>query len=56
VLLYASKYDDVKTVVNLSGRFDIKRGIEESLGKDYLDRIRKKGFIDVMKRSGKSFT
>jgi len=56
VLLYASKYHDVKTVVNVSGRFDLKRGIEELLGKDYLERIRKEGFIDVKKSSGKSFT
>ncbi|KAJ1400676.1 Serine aminopeptidase, S33 [Sesbania bispinosa] len=51
VLLYASKYHDVKTVVNLSGRYDLKTGVEERLGKDYMERIRKDGFIDV-KRSG----
>jgi uncharacterized protein len=56
VLLYASKYHDVKTVVNVSGRFDLKRGNEELLGKDYLERIRKEGFIDVKNSSGKSFT
>jgi hypothetical protein len=55
VLLYASKYHDIKTVVNLSGRYDLKVGIEERLGKDYLERIKKDGFIDVKKRSGKSF-
>jgi hypothetical protein len=54
VLLYASKYHDVKTVVNLSGRYNLQAGIEERLGKDYLERIRKEGSIDV--RSGKSFT
>jgi hypothetical protein len=53
-LLYASKYHDVKTIVNLSGRYNLQAGIEERLGKDYLERIRKEGFIDV--RSGKSFT
>ncbi|PNX88737.1 esterase/lipase/thioesterase family protein, partial [Trifolium pratense] len=52
VLLYASKYHDVKTVVNLSGRYDLKAGIEQSLGKNYLERIRKEGFIDVKTRSG----
>ncbi|KAG2407514.1 uncharacterized protein HKW66_Vig0023360 [Vigna angularis] len=51
VLLYASKYRDIKTVINISGRYDLKAGIEERLGKDYLERIRKDGFIDVM-RSG----
>lgn len=54
--MYASKYYDIKTVVNLSGRYDLKAGIEERLGKDYLERIRKDGFIDVKKRSGKSYT
>ncbi|MCI03743.1 hypothetical protein A2U01_0024784, partial [Trifolium medium] len=52
VLLYASKYHDIKTVVNLSGRYDLKAGIEERLGKDYLVRIKKDGFIDVKKSSG----
>lgn len=50
MLLYASKYSDIKTVVNLSGRYDMKAGIEEHLGKDYLERIRRDGFIDVKKR------
>ncbi|KAL5149411.1 hypothetical protein HKD37_13G036243 [Glycine soja] len=48
VLLYASKHHDIKTVVNLSGRYDLKAGLEERLGKDYLERIRKDRFIDVM--------
>lgn len=51
MLLYASKYHDIKTVVNISGRYDLKTGIEERLGKDFMERIRKDGFIDV-KRSG----
>ncbi|XP_027333852.1 uncharacterized protein LOC113848500 [Abrus precatorius] len=51
VLLYASKYHDIKTVVNLSGRYDMKAGLEERFGKDYMERIRKDGFIDV-KSSG----
>ncbi|RDX61560.1 hypothetical protein CR513_60199, partial [Mucuna pruriens] len=51
VLLYASKYRDIKTVVNLSGRYDLKAGIEERLKKDYLERIRKDGFIHVKKKS-----
>ncbi|KAK3188773.1 hypothetical protein Dsin_028334 [Dipteronia sinensis] len=29
VLLYASKYNDIPIVVNISGRFDLERGIEE---------------------------
>ncbi|XP_057761086.1 uncharacterized protein LOC130981512 [Arachis stenosperma] len=51
VLLYASKYDDVKLVVNISGRCDLKIGVEERLGKGYMKRIKKDGFIDVKNRS-----
>lgn len=29
VVLYASKYHDVPNVINLSGRFDLKKGMEE---------------------------
>ncbi|XP_023636956.1 uncharacterized protein LOC17881167 isoform X2 [Capsella rubella] len=32
VLLYAAKYKDVQTVVNISGRFFLERGIEARLG------------------------
>ncbi|KAH7863215.1 hypothetical protein Vadar_014867 [Vaccinium darrowii] len=53
VLLYASVYNDVRYVVNLSGRFDLKRGIEGRLGKDFLERIKKNGFIHVKNRRGK---
>ncbi|TVU34216.1 hypothetical protein EJB05_16047 [Eragrostis curvula] len=53
VVLYASIYNDVPMVVNLSGRFDLKKGVEERLGKDFIDRINKEGFIDVTTKSGK---
>jgi hypothetical protein len=36
VLLYASKYQDIHTVVNVSGRYDLSKGIEERLGKKTL--------------------
>ncbi|XP_028751606.1 uncharacterized protein LOC114711385 [Neltuma alba] len=49
VLLYASRYRDIKTVVNLSGRYDLKTGVEERLGKDFMERVKKDGFIDVHK-------
>ncbi|KAI9123241.1 hypothetical protein K1719_006130 [Acacia pycnantha] len=49
VLLYASKYHDIKTVVNISGRHDLKTGVEERLGKDCMERIKKDGFIDMYK-------
>lgn len=53
VLLYASKYNDVHTVVNISGRFKLERGMEGRLGKDFLQRIKQNGYIDVKNRKGK---
>lgn len=53
VLLYASKYIDVCRFVNISGRFDLEKGIEGRLGKDYVERIKRDGFIDVKNRRGK---
>lgn len=53
VLLYAAKYKDVETVVNISGRFFLEKGIEGRLGKDYMKRIKEDGFIDVRNRKGK---
>ncbi|KAJ4833790.1 hypothetical protein Tsubulata_014708 [Turnera subulata] len=53
VLLYASKYNDVDIVVNISGRFYLERGIDGRLGKDFLQRIKKDGYIDVWNRKGK---
>ncbi|XP_057799789.1 putative uncharacterized protein YDL057W isoform X2 [Salvia miltiorrhiza] len=54
VLLYASKYNDVQTVVNIAGRFDLRRGIEGRLGKDFQEKIKQYGFIDVRNRRGKT--
>ncbi|GAU34787.1 hypothetical protein TSUD_205910 [Trifolium subterraneum] len=51
VLLYASKYHDIKTVANLSGRYDLKAGLEDRLGKDFIERIRKEGFIELKTKS-----
>ncbi|CAA7039806.1 unnamed protein product [Microthlaspi erraticum] len=53
VLLYAAKYKDVQTVVNISGRFFLERGIQGRLGKDFTKRITENGFIDVRNRKGK---
>ncbi|KQK08425.1 uncharacterized protein LOC100821605 [Brachypodium distachyon] len=53
VVLYASLYDNVHMVVNLSGRFYLEQGIEERLGKEFIDRINKEGFIEVTDKSGK---
>ncbi|GLT47806.1 hypothetical protein SLA2020_214680 [Shorea laevis] len=52
VLLYASKYHDIHTVVNVSGRYNVKRGIEERLGKDFMERIKKDGFLEVKNKRG----
>ncbi|KQK08428.1 uncharacterized protein LOC100837865 isoform X1 [Brachypodium distachyon] len=49
VVLYASMYHDVNMVVNLSGRFYLEKGIEERLGKGFIDRINKEGYIEVTK-------
>jgi len=47
VALYASIYDNVRTIVNLSGRFDLKKGIEERIGEGSIDRINKEGYLDI---------
>ncbi|GAV78494.1 Abhydrolase_5 domain-containing protein [Cephalotus follicularis] len=52
VLLYASKYHDVRTVVNVSGRYDLKGGIEDRLGKDCMKKIKDYGFIDIKNKTG----
>ncbi|KAG9455732.1 hypothetical protein H6P81_000240 [Aristolochia fimbriata] len=52
VLLYASVYNDIHTVVNMSGRFALDGGIEDRLGKDFMQRIKNDGFIDVKTRTG----
>nr|GEU52093.1 alpha/beta hydrolases superfamily protein [Tanacetum cinerariifolium] len=55
VLFYALRFKDVNNVVNISGRFDIGRGIEGRLGKDYLKRMKQYGFIDVANRKGATY-
>ncbi|KAB2077090.1 hypothetical protein ES319_A06G080000v1 [Gossypium barbadense] len=52
VLLYASKYQDLRIVVNVSGRYDLKRGIAERLGEDFIEIIKKDGHIDVKNKTG----
>ncbi|KAG0538185.1 hypothetical protein BDA96_03G213300 [Sorghum bicolor] len=51
VILYASIYNDVSKIVNLSGRFDLKQGIEERIGEGSIDRINKEGYLDVKDKS-----
>ena len=45
MVLYASIYDNVRTIVNLSGRFDLKKGIEERIGEGSIDRINKEAIL-----------
>lgn len=52
VLLYASRSNDVETVVNIAGRFNLRRGIEGRLGKNFQEKIELHGFIDVVNRKG----
>lgn len=52
MLLYASKYHDIRTVVNVSGRYDLKKGIAERLGKDFMELIKKEGFVDIKNNTG----
>ena len=52
VLLYASKYHDVHRVINVSGRYKTEGGVEERLGKGYLQKVKEDGFIDVKARTG----
>ncbi|XP_028777303.1 uncharacterized protein LOC114733993 isoform X1 [Neltuma alba] len=52
-LLYASKYKDVDIIVNISGRFNLVKGIEGRLGKNFMQRIKRDGFIDVKNARGK---
>ncbi|XP_006644311.1 non-haem bromoperoxidase BPO-A2-like isoform X2 [Oryza brachyantha] len=51
VALYASIYDDVCLVINVSGRFDLEKGIEERIGEGSIDKINKEGYLDVKDRS-----
>ena len=52
MVLYASLHHDIKTVVNVSGRCKMDRGIEERLGKDYLERAKKDGLINIKSKTG----
>lgn len=52
MLLYASKYHDVNRVINVSGRFKTEGGVEERLGKGFLEKVKESGFIDVKAKTG----
>ncbi|GJT07316.1 alpha/beta hydrolase fold protein [Tanacetum coccineum] len=53
VVLYASSHHDIPIVVNVSGRYKMDRGIEERLGKDYSERAKRDGYIDIKSEKGK---
>ncbi|XP_026451008.1 uncharacterized protein LOC113351193 [Papaver somniferum] len=55
VLIYASKYHDVATLVNVSGRYNMEGGIAKRLGENYKERIEQDGFIDVEDKKGNCF-
>lgn len=52
VLFYASKYHDIHTLVNISGRYYPSKGIAERLGEDFMQRAKGEGFIDVKDKNG----
>ncbi|GJZ30227.1 alpha/beta hydrolase fold protein [Tanacetum coccineum] len=53
VVLYASSHHDIPIVVNVSGRYKMDRGIEERLGKDYFERAKRDGHIEIKSKKGK---
>ena len=53
VILYASMYHDIYKIINLSGRFNLERGIGDRFGDDYMERINQHGFIDVEDKTGR---
>ncbi|KAF8776186.1 hypothetical protein HU200_003879 [Digitaria exilis] len=53
VILYASMYHDISRIINLSGRYNLERGIGDRFGIDYMERINQHGFIDVEDRTGR---
>ncbi|KAD6795202.1 hypothetical protein E3N88_06098 [Mikania micrantha] len=52
VILYASLHHNVKKVISLSSRYKMDRGIEEILGKDYLERAKRDGYVEFRTLSG----
>mmetsp|Transcript_9660 Transcript_9660/g.29336 ORF Transcript_9660/g.29336 Transcript_9660/m.29336 type:complete len:257 (+) Transcript_9660:114-884(+) len=47
VLLYGAKYDDVDRIVNVCGRFDLRNGVEERIGKHNLKTLESEGKVVV---------
>ena len=47
VLLYALNYHDIHHVINVSRSYKTEGGMEDRLGKRYLQKMKEYGFIDV---------
>jgi hypothetical protein len=47
VILYASMYQGIPSVINICERFNLKHGIGDRFGNDYMDHMNKHGFIDM---------
>ncbi|CAM8895171.1 unnamed protein product [Rhodiola kirilowii] len=53
VLFHASKYNNVATVVNISGCFDLEARIDPWYGTGHLQQIRQNGFTEIKNKKGK---
>ena len=56
VLLYASLFDDVPVVVNIAGRYNMNRGIEERFGAETLAKVDMLGQVPMTARSSSGDT
>lgn len=45
VLLYASRYDDIPLIVDLSGRFKVRDGVLQRFGSDIFERLAREGAV-----------
>ncbi|KAM0938188.1 putative feruloyl esterase [Dioscorea sansibarensis] len=52
VILYGSMYDDIGAIINISGRFTLQDGLEQRLGKNFMERIKRDGYLDLKKGKG----
>ncbi|CAI5465272.1 unnamed protein product [Closterium sp. Yama58-4] len=52
VLLYASLYKDVPKVINVSGRYDLSRGIKERFGEEGMAKLEEEGQLTQQDKYG----
>eukprot|EP00803_Ostreobium_quekettii_P000717 evm.model.scf_4145.1 EVM.evm.TU.scf_4145.1 scf_4145:4128-8431(-) len=50
-VLYASQFDDIPSVVNISGRFDLKSGVTERFGPDIFDRLEACNELEMVRKN-----